>query len=327
MLIIRCKLTSVVGLITFNSTVHISQEITSAIENFRQSLDSMSAVGDTALWDAIALADDQLSQYGQKYPNARKRIICLSDGADTNSTKRSHEVSLGIGQRKVVVDSFCLGYEDNKELRTVSHVSGGYKFCPETLEQAMAICEMEPVLSQLERPPIRRKSLSPFNPRRTFETATSNATPDIVTQDVYPARKEHENLKDSFVKVSSLAQSGRQSTPAPNSASGAPKSSGTRSARLLSELKNVSANPHPYYEVSVSERNIGFWKVLMRGPPESDYAEGVFLLYLHMEDDYPAFPPKGRFCTPIFHPNINRHGRICHSILDSTYRSNRVVGT
>lgn len=273
-------------------------------------------MGDTALWDAIALADDQLSQYGQSYPDARKRIICLSDGADTKSTKCSHEVSLGTVQRKVVVDSFCLGYED-QELRTISHVSGGYKFCPKTLEQAMAICEMEPVLSQLERPPIRRKPLSPFNPRRSFEKATPNATPEIVTQDVYPARKEHENLKDSFVRVSTLAQSSRQSAMVPNTTYGAPRTSNTRPARLLSELKNVTANPHPYYEVFVSERNMGFWKVLMQGPPESDYAEGVFLLYLHMEDNYPAFPPKGRFCTPIFHPNINRHGRICHSILDS----------
>lgn len=54
----------------------------------------------------------------------------------------------------VVLDSFSLGDEDNMDLRTVSYLSGGYKFEPESLEQAMAICEMEPVLSLLERPPI-----------------------------------------------------------------------------------------------------------------------------------------------------------------------------
>lgn len=322
----RSLLTSLLGLITFNSKASISQEVTHAIENFRQSVNSMSAAGDTALWDAIALADDLLSQYGQKYPKATKRIICFSDGSDTKSTKNSHEVAQGIVQRKVVMDSFCLGYEDNAELRTISHLSGGYKFCPETLEQAMAICEMEPVLSQLERPPIRRKPLSPFNPRSNFERATSHAIPDVVTQDVYPARKEHENMKDSFVEVSALAQSSRKSNPNPKTTSKTPKGSNTRPARLLSELKNITANPHPYYEVFVSERNMGFWKVIMQGPPESDYAEGVFLLYLHMEDNYPAFPPKGRFCTPIFHPNINRHGRICHSILDSKYWTGLVVG-
>jgi ubiquitin-protein ligase len=35
-----------------------------------------------------------------------------------------------------------------------------------------------------------------------------------------------------------------------------------------------------------------------------------------MGADYPMFAPTARFVTPIYHPNINRHGRICHSILD-----------
>lgn len=38
-----------------------------------------------------------------------------------------------------------------------------------------------------------------------------------------------------------------------------------------------------------------------------------------MGPDYPAFPPKARFETPIYHPNINRHGRVCHSILDRNW--------
>ena len=81
-------------------------------------------------------------------------------------------------------------------------------------------------------------------------------------------------------------------------------------------MKNVVANPHPYYDVYVSESNMAFWKIVMQGPPQSAYANGTFVLYLDMESNYPAFPPKGRFHTPIYHPNINRHGRICHSIFD-----------
>jgi len=51
-------------------------------------------------------------------------------------------------------------------------------------------------------------------------------------------------------------------------------------------------------------------------PPDSAYSTGTFVLYIDMEEDYPAFPPKCRFITPIYHPNINRHGKVCHSILD-----------
>jgi len=93
----------------------------------------------------------------------------------------------------------------------------------------------------------------------------------------------------------------------------------TRVPRLLAEIKNMATNIHPYYDVYVSESNMGFWKVVMQGPPESAYADGTFLLYLDMDDNYPLFPPKARFVTPIFHPNISRHGKVCHSILDRNW--------
>ena len=81
------------GLITFQSSPSIAQSVTHAVENFRQKVNHMRASGDTALWDALALANDQLSEYHQKYPNAKKRIICLSDGKDNKSKKRHSDVS------------------------------------------------------------------------------------------------------------------------------------------------------------------------------------------------------------------------------------------
>lgn len=81
------------GLITFQSSATVSQNITHAIENFRHRVNNMNAQGDTALWDALALANDQLAQYAQKFPNVKKRIICISDGDDTKSKQRSSDVS------------------------------------------------------------------------------------------------------------------------------------------------------------------------------------------------------------------------------------------
>jgi Mg-chelatase subunit ChlD len=80
-------------LITFQSSATVSQNITHAIENFRHKVNGMNARGDTALWDALALANDQLSEYAKKFPNAKKRIICISDGDDTKSKQRSSDVS------------------------------------------------------------------------------------------------------------------------------------------------------------------------------------------------------------------------------------------
>ncbi|KAG9998274.1 hypothetical protein KCU78_g16522, partial [Aureobasidium melanogenum] len=44
-----------------------------------------------------------------------------------------------------------------------------------------------------------------------------------------------------------------------------------------------------------------------------------------MPENFPAFPPKGRFVTPLFHPNINRHGRICHSIFDRDWTTDTTL--
>lgn len=48
-------------------------------------------------------------------------------------------------------------------------------------------------------------------------------------------------------------------------------------------------------------------------------AGGVFKLELFLPDDYPMTPPKIRFLTRIYHPNIDRLGRICLDVLKSEW--------
>lgn len=46
---------------------------------------------------------------------------------------------------------------------------------------------------------------------------------------------------------------------------------------------------------------------------------GVFQLELFLPDDYPMCPPRIRFLTRIYHPNIDRLGRICLDVLKNNW--------
>jgi ubiquitin-conjugating enzyme E2 N len=81
------------------------------------------------------------------------------------------------------------------------------------------------------------------------------------------------------------------------------------------ETERLQGEPVPGISAVPSETNARLFSVVMIGPGESPYAGGRFKLELFLPEDYPMAPPKVRFLTRIYHPNIDRLGRICLDIL------------
>ena len=84
--------------------------------------------------------------------------------------------------------------------------------------------------------------------------------------------------------------------------------------RLLQEYQDFNAHTDGLLECKPLE-DIYQWFVQFSGPVISPYEGGVFKLTVIIPYDYPFRAPKILFLTPIFHPNINRYGKICIDIL------------
>lgn len=90
----------------------------------------------------------------------------------------------------------------------------------------------------------------------------------------------------------------------------------TAQRRLLKEYQDLLKDPTEGIVAGpVNENNLFKWHCLLVGPSGTPYEDGVFQATMTFPSDYPLSPPKLKFTSKIFHPNIYKDGRVCISIL------------
>lgn len=85
--------------------------------------------------------------------------------------------------------------------------------------------------------------------------------------------------------------------------------------RLKKEIKDIASTPPDNCSAGPRDGDLFVWDATIMGPTGTPYENGVFRVEINFPTDYPFKPPKVRFLTKIYHPNINTNGSICLDIL------------
>ena len=86
--------------------------------------------------------------------------------------------------------------------------------------------------------------------------------------------------------------------------------------RINKEIEELEKDPPTNCSAGPIDDKLVNWEATIIGPSESPYAGGLFKLSIHFGEKYPFKPPKIKFITNIFHPNIDAYGNICLDILN-----------
>jgi ubiquitin-conjugating enzyme E2 D/E len=91
------------------------------------------------------------------------------------------------------------------------------------------------------------------------------------------------------------------------------------STRIQRELKLLLSDPPDNCSAGPIEDDIFHWEGTIMGPTDTVYEGGIFNLDIQFPSNYPFKPPKVRFLTKIYHPNINSGGFICLDIFKENW--------
>ncbi|GAA5834199.1 hypothetical protein JCM5353_006948 [Sporobolomyces roseus] len=94
-------------------------------------------------------------------------------------------------------------------------------------------------------------------------------------------------------------------------------SNSSASLQLTRQLQQLRKHPVEGFSAGlVDDDNVFEWEITIFGPQDTLYEGGFFRALLNFPQDFPLRPPKMKFLTEMWHPNIYKEsGEVCISIL------------
>ena len=316
---------SLFGLIPFDHRYSIVCDLTILSPKFREELDKIKEGGSTHIFKTMKAAAEKLVEVQDKYPNAVKRLIVLTDGKDNHADITYEgerykkldiaEVAKYLVDNKIHVDCMYVSDEVDARLYKVAKITGGCAFYPSSIQEGLNIFSEEPFYNVLIR------DFKPFS--------TENFTHDQIQFTPMPNRDEWDKTTPSRPSEIASPQN-KNALVSPKYIAAQNKGvilPARRKGRLLKELRNLAGTDLEKEGIRVFsfKDQIDKWRVLIKGPDGSLYKDRWFYLIVEFPANYPNAPPTFRFVHPPFHVNIGDNGFICMSNLDKDYRSSDTV--
>ncbi|VWU48327.1 ubiquitin-conjugating enzyme, putative [Hepatocystis sp. ex Piliocolobus tephrosceles] len=89
--------------------------------------------------------------------------------------------------------------------------------------------------------------------------------------------------------------------------------------RIIQDLNKINKDQNKSFEASPFANNIMCCHAIIRGPEDTIWECGIFHLIIDFSEEYPVSPPKVKFISKIFHPNVYADGNICLDILQNQW--------
>ncbi|KAK8841964.1 hypothetical protein M9Y10_026920 [Tritrichomonas musculus] len=94
-----------------------------------------------------------------------------------------------------------------------------------------------------------------------------------------------------------------------------------RIMRAFIELNIIAKNPNDSFVVYSLYATPEEWRIFIKGPKNTPYADKWLSLYMVLPKNYPIEPPRFRFITIPFHPNVSSEGTVLFNMNDRDYTS------